>query len=267
MRWQEDARCGIARSAVRRLSFVFSRSRAFVIALDAIAVLPCGCPWLMCVMRRQYAILGLFGFVVNAAGFFGASRNKTARATRPTNRITQQMELSVLAELSHDLELVSQTRASKGAAFDALFHRHKQSVFNVCFGILGSHEDASDAAQVTFIKAFGAMNRFRGDSSFHTWLFCIARNVCIETIRKRKVRKECVLDVDIASAEKPCDDRVWEALHDLAPDTRAVLVLAYFHGLSGRELAAALGCSEPAARVRLSRARKLFKDRYEEVVK
>lgn len=173
----------------------------------------------------------------------------------------------MLAELSPDMELVDQTRSGNRAAFDALFHRYRESVFNVCLGILGSYEDATDAAQNTFIKAFKAINGFRGESLFKTWLFCIAKNVSIQMIRKRKIRRECVLNVDIPNVQKPCDDRVWEALHNLPPDIRAILVFAHFQGLSGKELAAALGCSEAAARVRLCRARRLFKEKYEEVGK
>ena len=78
---------------------------------------------------------------------------------------------------------------------------------------------------------------------------------------------ECEIKNDIPETVTPHNDRVWEAILNLAPDVRAVLVLFYFQGLSGRELAQALGCSEGTARVRLHRAREAFKKKYEEVGK
>lgn len=175
------------------------------------------------------------------------------------------MSSLALAESNQDMELVGRARAGDDAAFDSLFHRHKQMIFNVCLGILGSHEDATDATQSTFIQAFRALQSFRGDSEFRTWLYRIATNACLELIRKRKRQPESGLPTEIPDRGRACDERVWEAMLDLAPDVRAVLVLSYFQGLSGKDLATALGCSEGAARVRLHRARHLFKAKYEEV--
>lgn len=173
----------------------------------------------------------------------------------------------VLADKCGDMELVDKARAGNSSAFDSLFHRHKQMIFNVCLGILGSREDAVDAAQCTFVQAYKSLHTFKGQSSLQTWLYRIAVNTSIGVTRKQKRRSECVLESEAPDMGKPCDDRVWEAMFEMSSDLRAVLVLFYFQGLSGRELSEALGCSEGTARTRLHRARQIFKEKYEEVGK
>lgn len=172
-----------------------------------------------------------------------------------------------VSKQDQDMELVSLVREGDDAAFDALFRKYKQSIFNTCLAILGSREDAIDATQNTFIRAYKAIRSFRGEASFGTWLYRIARNVCLEMLRRRKTRPVSVPEIDVPESMPDCNEKVWEALLDLSPEVRSLLVLVYFRGLSGAEIAHALGCSEGAARTRLHRARQAFKERYEEVIK
>ena len=174
-----------------------------------------------------------------------------------------------IAERDQDqnVELVDKAREGDANAFDALFQRHKRFVFNICLGILGSGEDAADATQDAFIHAHGRLKGFRGGASFRTWLYRIAVNCAVDLARKRKRSGIAGLEAADSAWSGSENDRVWEAILELPPDMRAALVLFYFNDLSGKELAEALGCSSGAARVRLHRARKSFKQKYQEIAR
>lgn len=167
---------------------------------------------------------------------------------------------------SMDMELVCQARGGFRPAFDELFQRHKTFIYNVCYRMLGSADDAVDATQSAFIQAYSELHRFRGDAEFRSWLYRIAVNICVNHVRRESRSRK--LNSEIARPPDPDStrDMVWEALLELPPDLRAVLVLFYFQGLESKELADALGCSDGAARTRLYRARQVFKKKYEELV-
>ncbi len=90
-------------------------------------------------------------------------------------------------------------------------------------------------------------------------------NVCTGILRRQQRRRLLALKMETPVRRETSGDRVWEAVLALKPALRAVLVLFYFQGLSCEETAEALGCSVGAARTRLHRARKAFKDKYEEL--
>jgi RNA polymerase sigma-70 factor (ECF subfamily) len=89
-------------------------------------------------------------------------------------------------ELS-DFELVQMVRGGDRRAFTTLMHRYQERVYWVARRLVGNHEDADDVAQETFIKAYLALGDFRNDSQFFTWLYRIAVNLSLNTMRKRQV--------------------------------------------------------------------------------
>ena len=181
-------------------------------------------------------------------------------------RKTSETMLELAAgQRDQDVELVRQAREGDRAAFDVLFQRHKAFVYNVCYRILGSADDAVDATQSAFIQAYRALKGFRGDSSFRSWVYRIAANLCTSMLRQELRRQEIQLDADQPATGRAGDDRVWETILELLPDLRAALVLFYFQGLSCHEMAEVMGCSEGAVRTRLHRARIAFKKKYEEI--
>lgn len=86
-----------------------------------------------------------------------------------------------------DLELVQEVRNGKRQAYTELMRRYQQKVYWVARRIVGTHDDADDIAQETFIKAFLALGDFRGDASFFTWLYRIAVNLSLNAIRKKQL--------------------------------------------------------------------------------
>lgn len=174
-----------------------------------------------------------------------------------------EIELGLVGmEQLGEREVVRQAQEGSRSAFDELFHRHKTFIYNICYRMLGSAEDATDATQNAFIEAYRSLKGFRGEASFRSWLCRIAMNVCAAMVRQEQRRRSLAQKFEPTKRARS-DDRVWEAVLELSPDLRSVLVLFYFQDMSCGEAAQALRCSSGAVRVRLHRARAAFKKKYE----
>ena len=156
--------------------------------------------------------------------------------------------------------LVDRAREGNLEAMDELVSRHHGSVFRVALGILRDEDNAADAAQNAFLKAFRGLGGFRGDASFKTWLLTITANEARGMLRKAARRKELSLhEVAPASSEEmPADAgleqaedvrRIRELLSGLPEKQRQAVRLRIFEDLSFREIGAIIGSSEGAARV------------------
>ena len=174
-----------------------------------------------------------------------------------------------------DLALVRSFLAGNPEAFDRLFLRYQEYVYNVCLGILGNADDARDCAQETFVRVHRKAHEFRGQAAVSTWLYRIAVNVCVALLRKRprgrasSLEEEHVRELAAPEAapehglEQEAEERsVREILGELPPDYRLALVLRYFQNLSYEEMSQALGWSLPQVKVKLHRARRAFAARY-----
>lgn len=165
-----------------------------------------------------------------------------------------------------DAALVARAIAGEREAFSALVGRHHATVFRVCARILGDREDAADATQETFLRAFRKLDTFRGQSAFRTWLLRVAVNVSLNARAGR--RPTMPLDDERAApgagegtlAQAEAAAQVHHALHHLPANHRAAIVLRDLEGLSYAEVAAALAVPEGTARVWAHRGRERLKD-------
>jgi RNA polymerase sigma-70 factor, ECF subfamily len=161
-------------------------------------------------------------------------------------------------------------------AFEQLVRAYDQSVLRLAMNLLRSPEDARDVYQEAFLRVYRNIHSFRFDCSFHTWLYRIVTNICLDHLRKRKVRREesavvetadGVLDrMDSFEQEGPNADperRMWNrqigrridsALSDLTPRERMVFELRHYQGMRLRAIGEMLGTSEEAAKNCLFRA-------------
>ncbi|HXM42423.1 MAG TPA: RNA polymerase sigma factor [Bryobacteraceae bacterium] len=161
-------------------------------------------------------------------------------------------------------------------AFEQLVRAYDQSVLRLAVNLLRSQEDARDVFQEAFLRVFRSIDSFRFDCSFHTWLYRIVTNICLDNLRKRKVRKEEPAVVD--TPEGPLDrmndfeeeaahadpersmwnrqlgQRIEGALGGLTPRERMVFELRHYQGLRLRNIGEILGTSEEAAKNCLFRA-------------
>jgi RNA polymerase sigma-70 factor (ECF subfamily) len=152
-------------------------------------------------------------------------------------------------------------------ALEQLYHCYQPQVYALCYRLLERVEDAEDAVQATFVRAFRALPRFRGESTARTWLYRIATNEALGALRRRResppLEEETLSFPDRASSviERLA---VRAVLARLSPEHRAVLVLRLWEDLSYSEIAAVLGISLPAVKMRLNRARAEFRKQYED---
>lgn len=176
-----------------------------------------------------------------------------------------------------DACLVARFLRGDRAAFDALFVKYQDYVYNILFGIVGSQEEARDLTQDVFLQVYRSLPRFRQNARFATWLYRIAVNRGVDSARgSRKWRFLPILD-EPAFALHPADsDLQPESVFERKMDREIVqsvlmrcplahrdaLVLRYYQDLSIEEMAEVLNCTVSAAKVRLHRARKSFKDQF-----
>lgn len=178
------------------------------------------------------------------------------------------------AVVDADGDLVARFLSGDRAAFDSLFARYQEYVYNIALGIIGRQDDARDVTQDVFVQVFRSLKSFRHGSRFATWLYRIAVNRSVDAARAASGRKWVPLDEAIRGMPDPGEgperaagrraeqDEVQHVLAQVAVQHRDVLVLRYYQDLSVEEIAEVLGCSVTAAKVRLHRARHHFKEIY-----
>lgn len=145
---------------------------------------------------------------------------------------------------------------------ESIFRVHQQEIYVYFYRTIGDVSRAEDLAQETFVRAFEGLVRFRGDASFRTWLFGIARNVLAES---RRTRRGAALDPMHEEQWDPDPGQkviVEEALASLPLASREAIVLCDVLGFEPSEAAAIAGTTANAFRVRLHRARARFKEVY-----
>lgn len=160
---------------------------------------------------------------------------------------------------SEEADIVARARTGDADAREELVRRHMGDVFRVTSRILGDRDLAQDATQDAFMNALGALPRFRGDASFRTWLLRIAVNSARSVGRRRVRRREVSIvladnepsrgaDPAVLAERRTEAERVEVTLQRLPPKQRMAVSLRV-QGLSYADVAAALDCTEGAARV------------------
>jgi RNA polymerase sigma-70 factor (ECF subfamily) len=147
-------------------------------------------------------------------------------------------------------------------AFDRLVERYQRDVYRLCYRYVNNHEDANDMAQEAFIRAYRAMGRFRGDSSFSTWLYRIAVNTCLNFRAARRPERDELPESlpdgrESAAAGVEREQRarvVREAVRRLPDRQRATLILKIYHDLTHEEVAGILGSSVGTVKANLFHA-------------
>ena len=162
---------------------------------------------------------------------------------------------------SEDLALVRQTLAGQAEAFGALVTRYQKVMFTVALRMLGNTEDAQDATQDAFVKAYQRLESFDTKYRFYSWMYRILVNECLNVNRDR--RPEESLGGDEEGSGTPFDstleserrEQIQLALLRLTPEYRTVVVLRHFAGQSYGEIAEALAIPEKTVKSRLYSAR------------
>jgi RNA polymerase sigma-70 factor, ECF subfamily len=180
-----------------------------------------------------------------------------------------------------ELALVEAAKKGDIAAFEELVKRYDRNVFRIAQHITQNREDAEDVVQDAFLKAYGNLSQFQGQSKFYTWLVRIAVNEALMKLRRRRPERTVSLDQDVETDEDTIPREVadWSpnpeqqynqaelrellqrTIQGLPAGFRTVFVLRDVEGLSTEETAEALGLSIPAVKSRLLRARLQLRER------
>ena len=160
-----------------------------------------------------------------------------------------------------DIVLVERCLGGDTAAFRPLVERYQRVLFTVAARMLGDGDEAADAAQNAFVRAYQKLQTFDHGHKFFSWLYRILINECLNVRRSRRALEP--LDASLAARDDPHRDleqselraSVQLALLRLPPASREVIVLRHFAGLSYLEIAEALGVPEKTVKSRLYSAR------------
>jgi RNA polymerase sigma-70 factor, ECF subfamily len=168
-----------------------------------------------------------------------------------------------------DLELIARWKAGDERAATELVERHSSALARFAVAS-GERNEVEELVQDTFVRAFGSVDGFRGDSSFRTWLFTIERRLLLDRRRAEKRRRDRnELQEDDAATEYDALDsvvadetqaRLAGAVKRLSPTQREVFTLRITEGLSYKEIAEAVGTTEGAARVHYHNAMRAVKE-------
>lgn len=193
------------------------------------------------------------------------------------------------ASHGEDALLVAAFQSGDRAAFDRLVLKHKDRIFNLCCRLLGDREEANDSAQETFVKVYESLDKFRLESTFATWLYRIAVNICKNKSKSLwyRLRRRMVRLGDPEDAENPATSvhvangsrspllqcvrkeegmLIARAIEALPLEQKTVVVLRHIEGLSYEEIVQITGHNLGTVKSRISRARLHLKETLKEVI-
>ena len=172
--------------------------------------------------------------------------------------------------------LIRAAQQGDQTAFERLVHSYDQNVLRLAYNLLRSQEDARDIYQEAFLRVHRNLHSFRFDCSFHTWLYRIVTNLCLDHLRKRKVRREeatvvetedglkdrvggfaetrAASDPQRHTMSRQLQERIGAVLSELTPRERSVFEMRHHQGMRLRAIGEVLGTTEEAAKNCLFRA-------------
>jgi RNA polymerase sigma-70 factor (ECF subfamily) len=184
--------------------------------------------------------------------------------------------VAATSERSDEYALIRAAQRGDESAFAELVRAYDQNVLRMALNILHSPEDARDVYQEAFLRVYRNLGKFRFDCAFGTWLYRIVANLCLDQIRRRKVRKEETSRVETSEGEvdrfqfvpeeragvdpqrallsAEVKQRVDDVLDQLSPRERIVFEMRHYQGMRLRAIGDALGVTEEAAKNCLFRA-------------
>ncbi|MDF1657218.1 MAG: sigma-70 family RNA polymerase sigma factor [Verrucomicrobiales bacterium] len=170
-----------------------------------------------------------------------------------------------------DQDLIDRSRDGDTEAFDELVRKYTPKLYGLVYHMTSNHEDTNDVLQDVFAKAYRALKRFKGKSTFYTWIYSIATNMTLNFLKKRNRRRGMSLDdVDMAIQNDPdfieatsksdpvreaniseLQERLNMAMQELSEDHRAVVTMFDIQGMPHAQISKILGVSEGTIRSRL----------------
>jgi RNA polymerase sigma-70 factor, ECF subfamily len=166
-----------------------------------------------------------------------------------------------------ELQWINQALQGDTLAFSALVEAYERPVYNLCYRMLGNAEDAEDASQETFLRAYRFLKRYDRSRPFSTWMLSIAAHYCFDQMRRRHYTTVSIEDMTLPDLPdispgletklslKEEQKQIQEMLQSLDPQDRAAVIMYYWYDFSYEEICQALSLSLSALKSRLHRAR------------
>jgi RNA polymerase sigma-70 factor (ECF subfamily) len=177
----------------------------------------------------------------------------------------EEHKTAARSQWAREAQLVAACRAGDKEAYVQLIEAHYRSVFAFCLGQMGNAHDAEDAAQEVVLRGFRNIGKLRLDSGVRSWLLAIARNLCLDQLRKNgRVRKaiaarEVSREAGVGQPEVR-NDQLEQAIRKLPREIRLPLILYYFEGEDAASVGAKLGLSRTSVYRKLSQAARQLHD-------
>ena len=179
-------------------------------------------------------------------------------------------------QVEQEMEWLRAFKAGNQDAFTQIVEAYQRPVYNLCYRLLGNPEEAEDAAQETFLRAYRNFNKYDEDRKFSTWMLSIASHYCIDQLRKRRYTVVSMDDMPFVQIEDKApgperqavdgerQQQVQTLLGSLNPTDRAAVVMRYWYELSYEEIAETLNLTNSAVKSRLHRARQILAGAWEQ---
>ena len=196
----------------------------------------------------------------------------TPRIFPSRSRVAPRQSVNNAATSSPSSEREYLLKAQKGdqQAFAFIVQSYQRPVYNLCYRMLGNQQEAEDATQETFIRAYTHLDSYNPNRKFLNWVLTIASNHCVDRLRKRRINWSSLeddpyvekipmpesIDPHRSAERKETADQIQRWIDQLSPDYRTPVILLYWYGYSYEEIAATMGVSVSAVKSRLHRARK-----------
>ncbi len=194
---------------------------------------------------------------------------------RNTDRVESRREDGPLREGElDDAQVVGKILKGRSELFSTLLDRYQRPIFNFVYRFFGNYDIAEDLTQETFVRCYQFLHSYDPKRKFSTWLYTVAKNLCIDHLKKHRPGRDLSLeqvlpavegkDPERKASEDPqllCirneeDNRLLRALSNLEASRRIVLILYYFQGLSYQEISQALSVPITTVKIRIFRAKK-----------
>jgi RNA polymerase sigma-70 factor (ECF subfamily) len=192
----------------------------------------------------------------------------------------KQLQVAPIALPVPDDELVRRVQAGNAEAFEELVRRYERKVYNITYRLLGNEQDASEALQDAFLRAYRFLPKFQFKSSFYTWLYRIATNVSLSRLRSREKVETVSIDQPVGESgdvaleipdykytperlmqQREMKQALQDAVDALPEDYRSVVVLRDLEDLSNEEVRKVLNLSVAAVKSRLHRGRLVLREK------
>jgi len=183
-----------------------------------------------------------------------------------------------------DEELIQKALAGNQAAYKELLNRHQRAIFNIILKIVRNRDETEDLVQETFMRAFHSLATYRSEYRFSTWLYKIAANCAIDSIRKKKIEalsldkpietKDGKVEIDLPDNSSNPEENLWqkqrrmsidEAIDSLPEKYREVIVYRHRDDQSYEEIAQILKLPVGTVKARIFRARELLKKKLKSI--